>query len=250
MYGNIGVKMQELLDTIQKNIEFVGISLLLMIIVFAVAKGSEILIEKKTGVKFTNEKTKVNKIVIMAMLSAIAVILMYFDFPIPFIAPGFYKIDFSEIPVLIGSFMLGPCAGVIIEAVKVILHFCMKGTTTAFVGDFANFILGCMYVVPASIIYHTKKTRKMAIVSLISGGVILVIAGMLLNAWYLLPKYSELYGIPLDTLIAMGTKVNASIKDMFSFVALAVAPFNIIKALIDGVVTVVLYKYLSHQLKA
>ena len=242
--------MQGLLDTIQKNIEFVGISLLLMIGVFAIARGSEVLIEKKTDVKFTSEKTKVNKTVIMAMLSAIAVILMYFDFPIPFIAPGFYKIDFIEIPVLIGSFMLGPCAGVIIEAVKVILHFCMKGTTTAFVGDFANFILGCMYVVPAAIIYHTKKTRKMAMISLIAGGVILVIAGMLLNAWYLLPKYSELYGIPLDVLIAMGTKVNASITDVFSFVALAVAPFNIIKALIDGIVTVILYKYLSHQLKA
>ncbi len=242
--------MQGLLDTIQKNIEFVGISLLLMIGVFAIARGSEVLIEKKTDVKFTSEKTKVNKTVIMAMLSAIAVILMYFDFPIPFIAPGFYKIDFSEIPVLIGSFMLGPCAGVIIEAVKVILHFCMKGTTTAFVGDFANFILGCMYVVPAAIIYHTKKTRKMAMISLIAGGVILVVAGMLLNAWYLLPKYSELYGIPLDVLIAMGTKVNASITDVFSFVALAVAPFNIIKALIDGIVTVILYKYLSHQLKA
>lgn len=242
--------MQGLLDTIQKNIEFVGISLLFMIGVFAIARGSEVLIEKKTDVKFTSEKTKVNKTVIMAMLSAIAVILMYFDFPIPFIAPGFYKIDFSEIPVLIGSFMLGPCAGVIIEAVKVILHFCMKGTTTAFVGDFANFILGCMYVVPAAIIYHTKKTRKMAMISLIAGGVILVIAGMLLNAWYLLPKYSELYGIPLDVLIAMGTKVNASITDVFSFVALAVAPFNIIKALIDGIVTVILYKYLSHQLKA
>ena len=242
--------MQGLLDTIQKNIEFVGISLLLMIGVFAIARGSEVLIEKKTDVKFTSEKTKVNKTVIMAMLSAIAVILMYFDFPIPFIAPGFYKIDFSEIPVLIGSFMLGPCAGVIIEAVKVILHFCMKGTTTAFVGDFANFILGCMYFVPAAIIYHTKKTRKMAMISLIAGGVILVIAGMLLNAWYLLPKYSELYGIPLDVLIAMGTKVNASITDVFSFVALAVAPFNIIKALIDGIVTVILYKYLSHQLKA
>ena len=186
----------------------------------------------------------------MAMLSAIAVILMYFDFPIPFLAPGFYKLDFSEIPVLIGSFMLGPCAGVIIEAVKVILHFCMKGTTTAFVGDFANFILGCMYVVPASIIYHTKKTRKMAIISLVAGGAILVVAGMLLNAWYLLPKYSELYGMPMDVLIAMGTKVNASIKDVFSFVALAVAPFNIIKALIDGTLTVILYKYLSHQLKA
>ena len=107
-----------------------------------------------------------------------------------------------------------------------------------------------LYVVPAAIIYHTKKTRKMAMISLIAGGVILVIAGMLLNAWYLLPKYSELYGIPLDVLIAMGTKVNASITDVFSFVALAVAPFNIIKALIDGIVTVILYKYLSHQLKA
>lgn len=242
--------MQGLLETIQKNIEFVGISILLMVIVFAAARGSEILIEKKTGVRFTSEKTRVNKTVIMAMLSAIAVILMYFDFPIPFLAPGFYKLDFSEIPVLIGSFMLGPCAGVIIEAVKVILHFCMKGTTTAFVGDFANFILGCMYVVPASIIYHTKKTRKMAIISLAAGGAILVVAGMLLNAWYLLPKYSELYGMPMDVLIAMGTKVNASIKDVFSFVALAVAPFNIIKALIDGTLTVILYKYLSHQLKA
>ena len=80
--------MQGLLDTIQKNIEFVGISLLLMIGVFAIARGSEVLIEKKTDVKFTSEKTKVNKTVIMAMLSAIAVILMYFDFPIPFIAPG------------------------------------------------------------------------------------------------------------------------------------------------------------------
>ena len=231
--------MSNLLDVIRKNIEFVGISLLLMIIVFVIARASEVLIEKRNGVKFASKNTKVNKTVIMAMLSAIAVILMYFDFPIPIIAPGF-----------IGSFMLGPCAGVVIEAVKVILHFCMKGTTTAFVGDFANFILGCMYVVPASIIYHIKKTRKMAVVSLAIGGIILVIAGMALNAWYLLPKYSELYGLPMDTLIAMGTKVNASIKDVFSFVALAVAPFNVIKAVIDGVITVVLYKYLSHQLKA
>ena len=88
----------------------------------------------------------------------------------------------------------------------------------------------------------------MAMISLIADGVILVIAGMLLNAWYLLPKYSELYGIPLDVLIAMGTKVNASITDVFSFCC--TYNINIIKALIDGIVTVILYKYLSHQLKA
>ena len=242
--------MNRLLETLGKNVEFVIVSLLMIVFMYLVAFISERLIEKKKNIKFSSEKTKINKMVLIAMLSAVSVVLMYFDFPMAFIAPSFYKLDFSEVPVLIGSFMLGPCAGVVIEAVKVILHFCMKGTTTAFVGDFANFILGCMYVVPASIIYHIKKTRKMAVVSLAIGGIILVIAGMALNAWYLLPKYSELYGLPMDTLIAMGTKVNASIKDVFSFVALAVAPFNVIKAVIDGVITVVLYKYLSHQLKA
>ena len=120
------------------TVYFIVISLIMVVMAYFVAFGCEKLIEKKTHVKFSSEKTKVNKLVIMAMLSAVAVVLMYFDFPLVFLAPGFYKLDFSEVPVLIGSFLLGPCAGVIIEAVKVLLHMCLKGTTTAFVGDFAN----------------------------------------------------------------------------------------------------------------
>ncbi len=142
------------------TVYFIVISLIMVVMAYFVAFGCEKLIEKKTHVKFSSEKTKVNKLVIMAMLSAVAVVLMYFDFPLVFLAPGFYKLDFSEVPVLIGSFLLGPCAGVIIEAVKVLLHMCLKGTTTAFVGDFANFILGCAYVVPAAVIYHLHKTKK------------------------------------------------------------------------------------------
>lgn len=165
------------------TVYFIVISLIMVVMAYFVAFGCEKLIEKKTHVKFSSEKTKVNKLVIMAMLSAVAVVLMYFDFPLVFLAPGFYKLDFSEVPVLIGSFLLGPCAGVIIEAVKVLLHMCLKGTTTAFVGDFANFILGCAYVVPAAVIYHLHKTKKMAVVSLIAGGVILIISGTLLNAF-------------------------------------------------------------------
>lgn len=233
----------------QNNVSFVLISLMLMIVTFIVARGSEILIEKKTGMKFSSEKTKVNKMVLIAMFSAIATILMYFDFPIVAIAPSFYQMDFSEIPALIGSFMLGPCAGVIIEAVKVLLHLLLKGTTTAFVGDFANFILGCFYIVPAAIIYHTHKTKKMAIAALVMGGVVLIISGTVLNAFYLLPKYSQLYGMPIEGFIEAGTKINASINDIFSFVALAVAPFNFIKALADGIVTTLLYKHLSRHLK-
>lgn len=239
----------KLWTTFQHNVSFVLISLALMVVTFMVARGSEILIERKTGVKFSSEKTKVNKMVLIAMFSAIATILMYFDFPIAVIAPSFYQMDFSEIPALIGSFMLGPCAGVIIEAVKVLLHLLLKGTTTAFVGDFANFILGCFYIVPAAIIYHTHKTRKMAIAALVIGGIVLIISGTVLNAFYLLPKYSQLYGMPIEGFIEAGRKINASINDVFSFVALAVAPFNFIKALADGIVTTLLYKYLSRHLK-
>jgi len=213
------------------TVYFIVISLIMVVMAYFVAFGCEKLIEKKTHVKFSSEKTKVNKLVIMAMLSAVAVVLMYFDFPLVFLAPGFYKLDFSEVPVLIGSFLLGPCAGVIIEAVKVLLHMCLKGTTTALV------------------IYHLHKTKKMAVVSLIAGGVILIISGTLLNAFYLLPKYSQLYGMPVSAFIEMGSKINGSIHNLFSFVALAVAPFNLIKSVIDGVVTFVLYKYLSRHLK-
>lgn len=233
-----------------KTVYFIILSLVMVVAACFSAFACEKLIERKNHVKFSSEKMKVNKLVIMAMLSAIAVVLMYFDFPLGFIAPAFYKMDFSEVPVLIGSFLLGPCAGVIIEAVKVLLHMCLKGTTTAFVGDFANFILGCAYVVPASVIYHVHKTKKTAMIALVVGSLTLIVSGTLLNAFYLLPKYSELYGMPIESFISMGNAINSSINDIFSFVALAVAPFNLIKSVVDGIVTWILYKYLSRHLKA
>lgn len=233
-----------------KTVYFIILSLVMVVAAYFSAFVCEKLIERKNHVKFSSEKMKVNKLVIMAMLSAIAVVLMYFDFPLGFIAPAFYKMDFSEVPVLIGSFLLGPCAGVIIEAVKVLLHMCLKGTTTAFVGDFANFILGCAYVVPASVIYHVHKTKKTAMIALVVGSLTLIVSGTLLNAFYLLPKYSELYGMPIESFISMGNAINSSINDIFSFVALAVAPFNLIKSVVDGIVTWILYKYLSRHLKA
>lgn len=242
--------LADLGESIKNNIEFVLISLLMMVCVYLIAYVFERIIEKKTGVKFASEKTRVNKLVIMAMMSAVAVVLMYFDFPIPFIAPSFYAMDLSEVPVMIGSFMLGPTAGVIMEAVKVILKVFIKGTSTAFVGDFANFILGCVFVLPASIIYHFKKSRKMACIGLITGAITLIIAGMVMNAFYLLPKYSQLYGMPVESFIEMGNNINPAINDVYTFVALAVAPFNLIKAVAVSVITMLLYKPLSKLIKS
>lgn len=248
--------MSSFLSTIQKtvssakdNISFILVSLVMVVVVYFIAFGCEKIIEKKNGIKFSSEKTKINKLVIMAMFSAVAAVLMYVEFPITFIAPSFYEMDLSEVPVMIGSFMLGPCAGVIMEAVKVLLKLVLKGTSTAFVGDFANFILGCALVVPASVVYHTKKTKKRAIIGLVTGGIVLIVSGVFLNALYLLPKYSQLYGMPVETFINMGAAINPAISNIFTFVILAVAPFNLIKATVVGVITMLLYKYLSRLIK-
>ena len=248
--------MSNFLSTIQKtvssakdNISFILVSLVMIVVVYFVAFGCEKIIEKKNGIKFSSDKTKINKLVIMAMFSAVAAVLMYVEFPITFIAPAFYEMDLSEVPVMIGSFMLGPCAGVIMEAVKVLLKLVLKGTSTAFVGDFANFILGCALVVPASVVYHTKKTKKRAVIGLVTGGIVLIVSGVFLNALYLLPKYSQLYGMPVETFINMGAAINPAISNIFTFVILAVAPFNLIKATVVGVITMLLYKYLSRLIK-
>lgn len=248
--------MSNFLSTIQKtvssakdNISFILVSLVMVVVVYFVAFGCEKIIEKKNGIKFSSDKTKINKLVIMAMFSAVAAVLMYVEFPITFIAPAFYEMDLSEVPVMIGSFMLGPCAGVIMEAVKVLLKLVLKGTSTAFVGDFANFILGCALVVPASVLYHTKKTKKRAVIGLVTGGIVLIVSGVFLNALYLLPKYSQLYGMPVETFINMGAAINPAISNIFTFVILAVAPFNLIKATVVGVITMLLYKYLSRLIK-
>ena len=248
--------MSSFLSTIQKtvssakdNISFILVSLVMIVVVYFVAFGCEKIIEKKNGIKFSSDKTKINKLVIMAMFSAVAAVLMYVEFPITFIAPAFYEMDLSEVPVMIGSFMLGPCAGVIMEAVKVLLKLVLKGTATAFVGDFANFILGCALVVPASVLYHTKKTKKRAVIGLVTGGIVLIVSGVFLNALYLLPKYSQLYGMPVETFINMGAAINPAISNIFTFVILAVAPFNLIKATVVGVITMLLYKYLSRLIK-
>ena len=94
-------------------------------------------------------RSRTRTITQIAMLGAIAGILMNLEFPIPFLAPSFYQLDFSEVPVLVGSFAMGPLAGVWVELVKILVHLVTKGTMTAGVGDVANFIFGCAFVVPA-----------------------------------------------------------------------------------------------------
>lgn len=179
-----------------------------------------------------------------AIFACMAGILMLVEIPM-FFAPGFYKMDLSELPVLICTFYLGPVAGVAAELIKVMIKLIIKGTTTAFVGDFANFAVGCAFVLPASMIYHARPGKKSALIGMAVGTVIMTVFGSAFNAIYLLPKFSAIYGIPLDAIIGMGTAVNKAINSVSTLVLFAVVPFNLLKGVIVSALTFLLYKRIS-----
>ena len=199
----------------------------------------------------TNQKIKLlspRGITVIAVLSAISVVLMMFSFPLWF-APNFYKIDLSEVPILIGAFTLGPVAGIVIEFIKILLNLLLKGTETAFIGEIANFILGCTLVVPCALIYHRSKSMKSAVLGMVVGTISFVVVGSLLNAYVLLPTYAKVYGMPIESLVKMGTAVNPNITSLNTFILLAVAPFNLLKGIIASVITGMLYKGVSPIIK-
>ena len=190
------------------------------------------------------KKVNARTLVSIGMLSAVAVILMQFEIPLPF-APAFYQIDCSEIPVLIGSFALGPLASVAIEFIKVLLNMLISGTTTAGVGDMANFLIGCGLSVPAGIIYHQIKTKKGAFIGMAVGTGCMTVLGCFLNAYILLPVYANAFELPIDSLVQMGTEVNQSITSLATFVIFAVAPFNLLKGIMVSVIVLLIYKKIS-----
>ncbi len=189
-------------------------------------------------------------IVLMAIFSALGGVLMVMEFPLLFIAPYFYKIDLSEIPVLIGSFIMGPVAGVIMEAVKILIKIMLRGTSTMYVGDFANFCVGCCYVLPASIIYKKKKSKKGAVIGVLAGTGMMAIMGVILNYFVMIPFYVEAFKMPLDDIIREGAKIHSLINSKLTFVLLCVTPFNLIKGVIDSAITFLVYKRISTFIKS
>lgn len=186
-------------------------------------------------------KVDVRTIVQIGMLSAIAVVLMLFEIPLPF-APSFYEIDFSEVPIMIGCFVMGPVAGAVIELVKILLNLVINGTATAGVGEAANFVIGCALCVPAGLIYKKNHTRKGALIGMIVGTIIMTVIGCFINAFILLPAYGTAFGMPIDALVGMGTAVNPHITSLASFVMLAVAPFNLLKGALVSLIVFIIYK--------
>ncbi|MGU8476423.1 ECF transporter S component [Clostridium perfringens] len=169
-----------------------------------------------------------NRFIKLSLLSAIAVILMYIDFPVIPIFP-WLKIDLSDVPALMGAFAFGPLAGVIIELMKNLLILIVKGTGTGFVGEFANFLVGVALVWPAALIYKKNKTKKTAILGMVLGVLCIEVVGILANVYLLLPAYGMVM----------------SKAELMQYVTVGLIPFNGIKSILVCGITYALYKKVS-----
>ena len=254
--------MKKWIETLKKvattagdNAGFLVGALAAVAAVLAAAFIAEILIRKahakngQTGeTPASRESFKLHRMTLIAMLTAGAIVLMLFEFPVPGIPP-FYKMDFSELPIIIGAFAMGPVAGVIMEFLKILLNLLFTGTSTVFVGEFANFIMGCCFIVPASILYYAKKTKVMSRIGLGFGCLMVTVCSCLLNAYVLLPTYSKLFHMDMNTIVAMGSEKNGMISSLGTFIIFGVAPFNLIKYGAVSLITIVVYKRISRLLK-
>ena len=200
--------METLLQDVSNNLSFVLMCVVLVVGLALLARLIEHFLPEKRTV------TPARRVSIIGICAAIATVLHMLDFPLLFLAPEFYKLDFSELPILMCGFYLGPSATVVCE-----------GTW-----------------------YHVHKSKHSALVGMILGTVCMTVLGTAFNAVYLLPKFAELYHMPLDTIIAMGTEIWGGVNSVTTFVMLCVAPLNLVKGVLVSVLTMLLYKRVARPL--
>ena len=190
---------------------------------------------------------KLNKLVKISLLGVIGFLLMFIEFAIPMF-PSFLQIDISDLPALIGTFALGPGAGVGIELLKNVLHGIFDGKT-AFIGEFANFAVGSVLVFTAGYLYKRHKTKKTAAIALGAATIAMSVSAAVLNYFVFLPLYEKLLNFPISAMVAAAGKVNGSITDINTLILFAIVPFNLLKGVVLTALTLVLYKSVSPVLK-
>ena len=180
----------------------------------------------------------------IAMFSAISAVLMVFEIQLPF-SPSFVKFDFSDLPVMLGGFLIGPFAGGIIVFMKILLHFLLNGTTSFFVGDLSNLLLTLSFVLPASFIYQQKKTKKTTIQGLLVSIICTSLLAIIFNLFLIFPLYLKVLNLKMVDLINMIHVVNPLVKDVFTMIVFSLLPFNLFKYSIVSMITMLSYKKLS-----
>lgn len=196
--------------------------------------------ENKSGQKPVN----IRYCTVTAMLSAVAFILMFLDFSVPFM-PAFIKMDISELPALIGAFSMGPACGVIVCLIKNLIHLLI--TTTGGVGEISNFLLGAVFVLPAGWIYKKKKTRKRALAGSFAGAALMAVVSVFSNYFVVYPFYTMI--MPIDQIVSMYQAIFPSVNGLLECLIVFNMPFNFLKGTLCVVITFLIYKHISPILK-
>ena len=191
------------------------------------------------------KKDTTHNLTVAAMLSAVAFILMFIEFPIPMLIPAFIKMDFSDLPALLGAFALGPVYGVIISFMKNLLHIVIKGTSTACVGELSNFILGAIFSAVAGYLYKHHKSRKTAIIGAVAGAVAMGVLSVPSNYFVVYPAYVQFYHMPLEAILGMYQAILPSADSLIKCLIIFNLLFTLVKGLLDAVLCMLIYKPLS-----
>lgn len=192
----------------------------------------------------STQKIMTTKITVTALLTAVAVALHYIEVPIPLV-PSFLKLDFSDLPELIGSFVLGPQYGVIICLLKNLIHLPVSGSM--FVGEFSNFILGAIFVFVAGMIYKFNKTKKGAIIGCIAGAAAMAVLSVATNYFVVYPVYAQLWaGGDMNVIINMYKTILPYSDTLLKSLVIFNVPFTLFKGIVDAIIAIIIYKPLSN----
>ncbi len=186
-------------------------------------------------------KFKPSQIVLTGMLAALAGVLMSLEISVP-LMPPFYKFDFSDVPAMIGLFLMGPAEGALIEIIKLLIKLMISGTNSMYVGELFNLIGIVLFIIPTWLVYKKLgQTRKAALIALIVSIVIRTGTACFLNAYVSLPLYAKAFGISLDEVVKAVGGVNARITNLQTFIIYATIPFNLLKLSINSIIGYTVY---------
>ena len=194
-----------------------------------------------------NNENNTKKLVLIALFSSVAAVLMFLDFSVP-LAPSFVKFDLSELPVILGGYLLGPTSGIAIIVLKLTIKLILKPSSTMLIGELSNFIASLTYMLPAVLYYRRNKTLKGAVISLAIGTIISAIVVTVADYFVIFPLYAKLF-MSMEAIIKAGNAINKNIDSLLSLMIISIFPFNIFKYTVTSVLTVLLYKKLKHILK-
>ena len=197
------------------------------------------------AVPFSASRNRTHKLTVTAMLSAVAFLLMFIEFPIPALIPSFVKMDISDLPELLAAFSLGPVYGVAVTFLKNLLFILIHGSSSAYVGELCNFLLGAVFSLTAGFLYQRKKSRRNALIGSIAGAALMAVVSVPLNYFVVYPTYVVCYGLPLDAIIGMYQAILPSADSLIKCLTIFNMPFTFCKGMLDVLLCFLIYKPLS-----